>query len=246
MEKPPAKRRIDIWWRGDATSRLMLLFAHIIRQDTQWEGAKIRVLDICGGVESGKTVGDLGGTLSEFRIAAEPEIIASPSANAVAAYSMDAAMVFLPFRLRQDMPADPFGDPLGGLVRRLPLTAAVLAAEDLDLSAEPEAGEAGDKAAVRDALDNARKKARAAEKAAGEASADAMKKMVEWEKALGNGAAGADTVNRLNRELTDARENETKAARKSAKLAAKVDDLEKTAERMGIEAPENIAGEPAE
>ncbi|MCP4745948.1 MAG: amino acid permease [Desulfobacteraceae bacterium] len=39
------KQRIDVWWRGrDLNAQLMLILAHIICKDKEWEGAEIRLL----------------------------------------------------------------------------------------------------------------------------------------------------------------------------------------------------------
>jgi hypothetical protein len=40
----PENRRIDVWWWGDATSRLMLLLAYLVIRSDEWEEAKIRLL----------------------------------------------------------------------------------------------------------------------------------------------------------------------------------------------------------
>ena len=73
-------------------------------------------------------------------------------------------MVFVPFRLRGSRPLGPFGESLDHLLARLPSTILVLAAEDVDLDAEPEEGEAGQIAAAEDVLEDSRRAVRAAEK----------------------------------------------------------------------------------
>ncbi len=104
-------------------------------------------------------------TLEDVRIEAEPEVVASVNPDTIAAYSSDAALVFLPFRLKGNRPLDPFDEPLNQIVERLPLSALVLATEDIDLDAEPEEGTAGTVAAALDALEDAEKKAQQAERA---------------------------------------------------------------------------------
>ncbi len=238
QEMPAEKRRIDVWWRGDATSRLMILFAYMVCQNKSWSGTKIRVLDVSADVfVSGRTVADLENTLSEIRITGEPEIVASANADAVAAYSEDAALVFLPFRLIQEEPKDPFGNDLSGLLSRLPVTVAVLAAKDVDLSAEPEAGQAGEIAEAMDKLDDARKKEKAAEKEAEKASRDAEAAITAWQQAIEERESG-ETIRQLNQEVMNAKNRAVQAARKAAKLAAHVETLSRTARQLGADIPE--------
>jgi len=237
-ERPPEKRRLDVWWRGDATSRLMILFAHMICLNKPWHGAKIRVLDVSADVfVSGRTVADLEKTLSEIRINAQPEIVASANADAVAAYSEDAALVFLPFRLIQEELKDPFGNELSGLLVRLPLTVAVLAARDVDLSAEPEAGQAGEVAEAMDNLDEARKKEKAAEKAAEKASHDAEAAIKAWQQAI-EANESVESIQQLHQEVMNAKNRAVQAGRKAAKLAVQVAGLTRTARQLGADIPE--------
>ncbi|MCF8111884.1 MAG: amino acid permease [Desulfobacteraceae bacterium] len=235
QEIPAEKRRIDVWWRGDATSRLMILFAHMIRQNRPWHDAKIRVLDISAGVmKSGKTVADLEETLSEIRIQAEPEIVASAGADAVAAYSQDAALVFLPFRLIKDLPRDPFADELSPLLCRLPVTAAVLAAKDIDLSAEPEQGPAGEIAEAVDRYNDALKRAKDAEKAAEKASADLEKAIDAWRRAVESGE-DEEKTRQLDKEVREAKNEAVASGRKAAKLSVIAENLAERARSLGAE-----------
>lgn len=243
QETPAEKRRIDVWWRGDATSRLMILFAYMVRQNRPWHDAKIRVLDISADVmTSGKTVADLEETLSEIRIQAEPEIVASAGADAVAAYSEDAALVFLPFRLVKDQPRDPFGDDLSALLCRLPVTAAVMAAKDIDLSAEPEAGPAGEIAEALDRYNDARKKEKEAEKAAEKASRQLEEAIENWREALQAGES-AETLQQLNKEVARAKNEAVASGRKAARLSAVAEHLAESARRLGADIPEEEPGE---
>ncbi len=235
LKMPSENRRMDVWWRGDATSRLMILFAHMVRQNAGWEKAKIRVLDVTGdALATGKTVSDLNETLEEIRISAEPEIVASAGADTVTAYSKDAAVVFLPFQFAEDQPTDLFGSPLSELLSRLPVTAAVLAAKDIDLSAEPEACQAGEIAAVLDRLEDIRKKGRAAEKLAEKASREAEEKMDAWRKAIEAGDDPEDTRQLYNASV-EAKNEAVDAARRAAKMAAVAEHLKETAVRLGYD-----------
>ena len=60
LENIPSKnRRIDVWWWGDASSRLMLLLAYLMTRSDDWKDSKIRVLAAGHDPESQKTVDSL-------------------------------------------------------------------------------------------------------------------------------------------------------------------------------------------
>ncbi|MBW2218301.1 MAG: amino acid permease [Deltaproteobacteria bacterium] len=241
---PKDKHRIDVWWQGDATSRLLLLFAHIICENSTWRHAKIRVLDVgADAVSSGKTVADLGQTLSELRISAEPEIVASVDSDTIAAYSKDAALVLIPFRLRNFQVLDFLGNPLSDLFSRLSTSAAMLAARDIDLSAAPEEGKAAEQAAAKDAWIDAYRKAQKAETTAEEASEIMEKKLDEFRRAIAD-SADESLISRLHNDLSSAKNEAVKAARKAAKASVKADDLEKSAEELGVQLEDLDAKSP--
>jgi amino acid transporter len=226
------QKRIDVWWVGDASSRLMLLFAYILRRHPRWQDARIRVLDMVYEKTSEKTVADLEKSLSDFRIDAVPEIVPTRDTKTVVAYSADAALVFFPFLLKNYTPLDPFGNSLDLLFTRLPAAVSVLAAMDIDLEAEPDEGGAADLAAAKDAFYGALKKTEKAEQEAHAASKLAEEKLIKLQAAaLSN--ADEDTVRRLNAEALSAKEEAVKAARKAAKWSAKVINYKKDLEKMG-------------
>ena len=71
----PATRRIDVWWRGDASSRLMLLLAHLMTRTEDWEGARIRLLGRRRSGASTESAEALRKTLDEVRIQAEAVLV---------------------------------------------------------------------------------------------------------------------------------------------------------------------------
>ncbi|MBW1898847.1 MAG: amino acid permease, partial [Deltaproteobacteria bacterium] len=238
LENIPSKnRRIDVWWWGDASSRLMLLLAYLMTRSDDWKDSKIRVLAAGHDPESQKTVDDLKQTLDEIRIDAEPEIIAKPNADAISAYSSDAEFVFLPFRLKNDQLLDPFDGPLESIITRLPIVTLVLAAEDIDLDAEPEEGTANEIAEALDALANARKSARKAEKDAEEAAGIAEQKMQELEKGKSSGT-DEQKLSEKESEAMKAEQTAIKSSRRAVKAAAKAEIAEKDAESIGAVPPD--------
>jgi hypothetical protein len=216
----------------------MILFAHMIGLHRSWNGAEIRVLDASADVlVSEKTVADLEKTLSEIRIEARPEVVARANADAVAAYSEDAAVVFLPFRLVRDQPTDLFGNSLSGLLARLPVAVSVLAATDIDLSAEPEAGPAGEMADAMDRLEDARKKEEAAEKEAEKASGDVKAAIHAWQQAI-QADETEDMIRQLHQKVLDAQSRAVQTAREAEKRAARVEALARAARELGVQLPD--------
>ncbi len=234
----PQTRRIDVWWWGDRTSRLMLLLAYLMTRGEFWESAKIRVLAAGYDPAARETVEDLHLYLEEIRIEAEPEIIARAGAETVVAYSGDAALVFLPLRLKGRELVDPFGAPLEGLLQHLPPTVLVMAAQDIDLDAEPEEGRAGEAAAALDQYADARKNAKAAEEDAMAASATADEKFYELLQ-LSSGQAAPEDIAAAKADALTAKENALKEARRAAMANAGVDQAQRRLTRLGISSPED-------
>lgn len=236
------ERRIDVWWQGDASSRLMLLFAYILTRHSMWHDARIRVLDMIYDKGSEKTVAELEKALSDFRIDAVPEIVPTRDTNTIVAYSEDAALVFFPFRLKNFTPLDSFGNSLDLLLSRLKTAVAVMAAKDIDLVAEPDEGGVADLAAAKDTYYGSLKKARKAETEAEDAALLAEEKLKKLQAAALSGA-DEESVRQLNKEALSAHETAVKSARKAAKWSAKVINYRSDLEKMGetVEEPDDTA-----
>jgi hypothetical protein len=238
---PRDERRIDVWWRDDATSRLMLLLAYLMTGTEDWEGAHIRVLGTCCTTESTKTEETMRAMLDNVRIQAEPVLVEQGDSDAVAVHSADASLVFLPFRLRGTRPLGPFDTPIDTLLEPLPVTALVLAAEDIDLDAEPEEGAAGEAAHVLDALADAQ---RLAELTARDAEASAVAAQEEREKL--DAAVGDQESEEIIEALTSGvreleRQAET-ARRRAERLAGRAQAARKEAETLGVLPEQSEAG----
>jgi hypothetical protein len=228
---PDEDRRIDVWWLNDASSRLMLLLGYLITRSEPWNAAKIRVLAANYDVDTSENIADLKNNLEEARIEAEPIIVTDADINKLSEYSADAAVVFLPFRLQGDQITCSIDGPIEKLLFRLPVTAFVLAAEDIVLDAEPEEGAAGEMAVAMDALDDAEKIAGEAEKEAAktrEIAESTREKLVELEsKPISE--EEKDRLLKLRSEADQADKEAEKAFRKAAKVKAKLEDAMKKA-----------------
>jgi amino acid transporter len=243
IEKIPAKeRRIDVWWSDDATSKLMLLLAYLMTRSDDWKDAKIRVIAASLEKECESFRENLCRMLDEVRIDALPEVVTEIGLKDVERLSIDASFVFLPFHFKGNSMTGPFGCELDDLFARLPAVAMMLAAEDLDLDAEPEEGKAAQMAAARDAVAESEKKAIKATKEAGQAAERVEKLGQEIEKALEKGA-GSDTLNELRAKEQEARSEAVRLARRAAKVLTKAED----AKRLATDLETKAAGfdEPA-
>jgi amino acid transporter len=226
---------IDVWWWDDATSRLMLLMAYLMTRSELWSDARIRLLAVGSSQSGDQSIDSLHKMLEEVRIDAEPEIIETADADAVAEYSADSSLVFIPFRLKKNQVVDPFGNPMEDTLFLLPIVAMVMAAKDIDLDAEPEEGEAGEKAQVLDALEEAQKKEKEAVKAAEEAVdvAQTAKKEAEEIKTDAE-AAAPEAIEKAEKTAAEAEKLADKLARKAAKAAAKSETAVKEAQDAGV------------
>ena len=240
---PSKERRIDVWWWDDQTSRLMLLLAYLITRNDAWEEANIRVLATTYDKKSEKNTEELRKTLEEVRIPAEPEVVSNATADSIVEYSADATLVFLPFRLRHNQLVDPFGNPMEELIPRLPIAAMVLAAEDIDLDAEPEEGKPAEVAAALDAVTDAEKKAQDAESEAVQVLEMAEKAEKNASEVMAAADPGADkeTISNIEKTMEESERAKTqadKAKRRAARAQAKAEDAARQVENLGIKPPE--------
>jgi hypothetical protein len=239
-ELPPEKRRIDVWWWRDRTCRLMLLLAYLMTRSEEWSGARIRVLAARSEDEEDDyegTVEELRKTLEEVRISAEPEVVINTNVEAVAEQSGNAALVFLPFRLRGNQLVGPFGGRVEDLLAPLPVAAIGLAAEDISLDAEPEEGKSAEIASALDSFYRAKKRLEKAEQEATEAHEYAAKTLKELEDAA---SIGVDQEIRtdIDEAALDVMELADRAARRQAEALAQMEDAAKKVEAVGAHSQE--------
>ncbi len=227
------ERRIDVWWWWDATSRLMLLLAYLMKRHETWHEATIRLFAVTHENEQEQARATIEQMLEDVRIEAKPQMVPEANLDVVAGHSADAALVFLPFRLRGNRPMDRLGGPLVEMLARLPVVAAVLAAQDIDLDAEPEEGKAAEVAAALDALADAEKKAKDAEKEAAESSDRADEALHAMRHTVLSGA-DEETLREIEKAAMEAKEDAIKSARKAAKALAKAKDAAYTVEALGV------------
>lgn len=213
----------------------MLLMAYLMTRHENWDESRIRLLAVDDSSRVDLSIDSIKEMLEEVRIEADPEIVRDVDADTIAEYSADAALAFIPFRIKNNQIVDPFGNPMEKTLFLLPVTAMVLAAEDIELDAGPEQGKAGEMAEAIDALDDARKKARTAVKEAQKATAAAEKakeKAVNMQKNRDD--VDSDNLAAAEKEAEEAEKQAVKLTRKAAKTEAKVETAAREAESSGV------------
>jgi amino acid transporter len=236
------QRRIDVWWWDDASSHLMLLLAYLTTRNKAWHEAKIRVLAPSTEHPTEETMKELREKLADARIEAEPEMVFNANMSNVIAYSKNASLVFLPFRLKENQPLDPFDNPIEQVLSDLPLTALVLAAKDIVLEAEPDNGKAGEIATALDAMADAEKRKRQTEKAAEEARekvSTLKEKLLRLDSEPDKKSIDPSERQELQTLLAAAEEAAEKMKRRAAKARAKAETTSKAVENLGIQPPKS-------
>ena len=160
------RRRIDVWYRDDASGHLALMLAYLTTRTTDWKDAEIRlVVRGPGDPEAAtKRESELREMLGEVRINAEPHLVGDFDHETLSSTSSDASLVLLPFGLRGEEVVAPDGGTLEDYSARLGVAAYVMAARDLDLDAAPEEGAHEDVARALDRADETARVAKDAER----------------------------------------------------------------------------------
>jgi amino acid transporter len=226
-------RCIDVWWHADATSRLMLLLAYLATRHADWEKCELRVLTAGTGERLAKVKKELKQTLEEVRIDAQAVIVPNNAPETIIAQSSKSDLVFLPFKIRQYKLTDMNGYSLKRVLPKLPPTALLKAAEDIDLDAEPEEGASGELAEAMDRLWEAERKAARSQKAN-----EGAKETVDRIKADLNDlphleAQNSEIVENLKERLIKAEQHAETTFRKAVKDRAKAEDSAKMVRQLG-------------
>jgi hypothetical protein len=121
----------------------MLLLAHLALRHEEWSRAKLRVLVSSESEEEGGArLKDVEEMLAEVRIAAEAETHVG-GLQPLIERSRESHLVFLPMVIRRGEFVHPFGTKLDSFLGDLPVSALVLAAEDVALDVDPDVADEG-------------------------------------------------------------------------------------------------------
>ena len=140
LQSVPSDRRvIDVWWRDTPTGELMLLLAFLMMRSDDWGRASIRLL---AAPDEGQTEEACRAAVVErlerIRIPATAVVVADHDEATVIESSRAGSIVFMPFRIHGGRFYSPFGWEIREALPRLPITVLALAAEDVDLEADPD------------------------------------------------------------------------------------------------------------
>ncbi|MCG8636830.1 MAG: amino acid permease [Desulfobacterales bacterium] len=241
IEQQPKDRTIDVWWRNDANSRLMLMLAYLMTRHSFWSGAKIRILTPAADGEnsvSEDSVADFKAMMARSRIDADHAAVPDDAPDTVIEFSSSASCVFLPFRIRDNHVMDSNQGVLPRLLPYLPVTAMVMAAQGIDLEADPETGTQGKLARAEDRMNRDKERYAAARK---EETLSREKAETLTEDLLKLSPEDEDLAKSI-RTADQAIEDADRAFKKAAKARARYDESVKTYEqiangRTGPEAP---------
>lgn len=113
---------IDVWWRGRKNGELMLLFAHLLKQNPKWRNRKIRLMRVVSSEEAKADVlKHLQGLADESRIEIHPEVFVSDQPHhVIGKISKNSAVTILGFELPESGMEDKFFVQTERLVERLP------------------------------------------------------------------------------------------------------------------------------
>ena len=217
---------IDVWWPGDATGNLMLLFAYLLTRSDAWKNATLRVLVFRNGLEKDEQMKGMQEIITEARIDAEIILAETKDASTILKWSSEATLVFLPFSFRGNLIHLPVDSAIETLLCRLPPTALTLASEDIELDAEPEEGVAAELAVARDFSEKRNRLLKEAEKKLEKAEKDAEKAEESLQQALDKAENPQDTavVEKLTEERDLAESIVEKNRRRVSKMMAKVEE----------------------
>ena len=148
--KDKGLKRIDIWWHSSPDGSLMLLLTHLMTRHKFWEQTEIRLLIPRDLVKEDELT--IHQYLDESRINTHSVFVTDMKPETIVKQSIDANLVFLPFRIQRSLITDWYGYSPQRVLTRLPPTALVMATREIDLDAEPEEGRAGELAEALDRL----------------------------------------------------------------------------------------------
>ncbi|MEN8210492.1 MAG: amino acid permease [Thermodesulfobacteriota bacterium] len=222
------EQTIDVWWENDATSHLMLLLAYLMTRCDVWSKAVIRVLSSESTEDRENSDHALQKLLEDIRIDAKPVIVPDKFIDNIIEMSSQASFVFMPCRIRQNHVLDTQGEPLQKLLPHLPMTALVMAAQDIDLEAEPDTGPQAELAQAEEKLRKANEKYEIAKKEIQQL----QEKTESLTAKLAKQTKDSKELPQAVKEVNQAIEEEDIAFRKAAKAKIKAEDAAETLDKI--------------
>lgn len=238
--RPAAERRIDIWYRPDKNGALMLLFGYLLTRTGFWSEASLRVLTEAGEEDCATAESTLREELDQARISADTEIVRSCDHETVSQHSGDASLVLLPLTLRRGEMISCVGEPAERLLAALSVVALIVAAEQIDLDAEPDMGAAGQLAEAEDRLAEAEKEFQETDQQLHKVRKDIENTLQDLLQARQEG--NEEAVTEQHKQLTGLHRQLDEVSRRAARSESRVEHARQRLQRLRdeyqVEAPE--------
>ena len=234
---PTAERVIHVWWQADKTGQMMVLLGYLMTRNEEWANATIRVLVPTDDGADQSHLEEVKAIFSAARIEAETELVVGADSQSIVAHSATASIVFLQFGIRDGKIVDPFGNEVSGILPELPIVVMSMAAQDVDLDAQPDEGSAAETAALLDRVDDARKRAATAQKQSEEATQAASRAVTKLTEAATEGV-DQEALEKLRKDVESEQEQAQEAARRAVVAAGRREVAERAARDAGLEVPE--------
>ena len=225
------KPRIDVWWNGENSSRLVLLLAYLCTRNRHFQSAEIRLLAVNYDRDNAAVRAELSEMLDDVRIPAVPEVVLGLDVEQIVETSEISDLVFFPAGLKKRGPQilNQF-DP-EDVIHNLATVAMAVAASPVDLHSDPEEGPVKELTRIQDELDHAIKRAQMAREAADEAKQKAGAQIEVLKKEIKD--QDQDVEKRIEKIVALTRDV-TQSSQKALKERAKLDAAAKKAKDMGI------------
>jgi amino acid transporter len=125
--KIPPAGTIDVWWRGRKNGELMLLFAHLLKQNAAWRNHTIRLMRVVTSEEAkSEVLNHLNELANESRIEIQARVFVSDHPHhVIGKQSKDSAITILGFELPEPGREKKFFNLIEQLTERLPRTLLV-------------------------------------------------------------------------------------------------------------------------
>jgi hypothetical protein len=127
---------IDVWWRGHKNGELMLLLAHLLKQNPKWRNRTVRLMRVVPNEEGkAEVLKHLKSLAEESRIPVEARVFVSAHTHhVIGKQSRDAAIVFLGFELPREGQERPFFQQMEKFTQRIPRAVLVNSTGNMKLS----------------------------------------------------------------------------------------------------------------
>ncbi len=233
-------RVIDVWWIDNRTGRLMLVLAYLLTRNDAWRGATIRLVVRVEAGEAEAQRTRVEQVLKDVRIPGEILIVEAGEDHSkqTVEVSHASSIVFMGLGFGREQFVDWLGNDIGGLMPQLPICVLTMAAEEVDLSADPDAGEESARARAKDAFDDATSRRKSTAKAL-EKSRVALEKAEAdtTDRAAELRSAAAADIEKFEAQLADDEQSLASARLVAENLGVAMDDDEVDGEAAGDGTP---------